>query len=56
MFTSCCLDEMQQQIERPLEVVEPDRIRLEDGFEFLWIFHVERAEGTEATENFLPQS
>ena len=28
------LDEMQEQIERPFEIIEPDRVGLEDGFEF----------------------
>src|SRR6185295_16058963 len=30
------LDEVQQQVERSLEVVQPDRVRLEDRFEFLF--------------------
>ncbi len=36
------LDEVQQQIEGPFEIVEPDRIGLEDGFEFS-VFHVASA-------------
>ena len=31
------LDQVQQQVERALEVVEADRIRVEDGFEFLLV-------------------
>ena len=35
MFTSLLLDEVKQQIERPLELLEPDRVGVEDGLEFV---------------------
>jgi hypothetical protein len=33
------LDEMQQQIERALEIIEVDRVRLEDGLEVVGLHH-----------------
>ena len=48
------LDEVQQQIQRPLELGEPDRIGLEDRFKLWLVFHIETAEWTETTESFLP--
>jgi len=44
------LDQVQQEIQRPFELLEPDRIRLEDRLEFLLMFHIEIAEGTEVAE------
>src|SRR5262249_47906940 len=39
------LDEVQQQIERSLEILQADRIRLENGFELLFHSHHARPEG-----------
>jgi hypothetical protein len=39
------LDEVQQEVQRPLELLEPNRVGLEDGLELLLMFHIKIAEG-----------